>query len=99
MNAPLNAAASGQVVTNPFPVENGELVIGGLPLSRLAARVGRTPFFAYDRALLAAHVRALRAALPPAVHLHYAMKANPMPALVQTMVGLVDGSTSRRPAR
>jgi diaminopimelate decarboxylase len=91
MNAPLNPAASGQVVTNPFPVENGELLIGGLPLGRLAARVGRTPFFAYDRGVLAAHVRALRAALPPAVHLHYAMKANPMPALVQTMVGLVDG--------
>ena len=33
----------------------------------------------------------LRAALPPAIKLHYAMKANPMPALVGFMAGLVDG--------
>jgi diaminopimelate decarboxylase len=33
----------------------------------------------------------LRAALPAAVKLHYAMKANPMPVVVQFMAGLVDG--------
>lgn len=35
-----------------FPVENGELVVGGVPLSRLARRIGATPFFAYDRDLI-----------------------------------------------
>ena len=74
-----------------FPVVAGELVIGGLPLSLLAARVGCTPFYAYDRGLLYARVTELRAALPPAVKLHYAMKANPMPALVGLMAGWVDG--------
>lgn len=74
-----------------FPVLNGELVVGGWPLSRLAARVGSTPFYAYDRGLLQARVHELRAALPPAVRLHYAMKANPMPALVGLMAGWVDG--------
>ena len=74
-----------------FPVVNGELVIGEQPVSRLAARVGSTPFYAYDRRLLVARVRELRQVLPPTLKLHYAMKANPMPALVQTMVGLVDG--------
>ncbi|THF61774.1 pyridoxal-dependent decarboxylase, exosortase A system-associated [Pseudothauera rhizosphaerae] len=74
-----------------FPVANGELLVGGIPLSRVAARVGRTPFYAYDRSLLTARVEELRAALPPAVKLHYAMKANPMPALVCHMAGLVDG--------
>jgi diaminopimelate decarboxylase len=69
----------------------GELTVGGLPLSRLAARVGQTPFYAYDRALLRARVAELRAALPPAVQLHYAMKANPMPAVVGLMATLVDG--------
>lgn len=91
MNAPLVTEGSAQVQANPFPVRDGELIVGGLPLSRLAARVGRTPFFAYDRSILIRHARALRAVLPAEVHLHYAMKANPMPALVQTMVGLVDG--------
>ena len=74
-----------------FPIVAGELVVGGLPLSRLAARVGCTPFYAHDRSLLRARVTELRAALPPAVKLHYAMKANPMPALVGLMTGWVDG--------
>ncbi|WP_420094135.1 pyridoxal-dependent decarboxylase, exosortase A system-associated [Parazoarcus communis] len=74
-----------------FASHEGELVVGGIPLTRLAARVGRTPFYAYDRSLLTARVQQLRAALPPAVKLHYAMKANPMPALVGHMATLVDG--------
>lgn len=74
-----------------FPIHNGELIIGGLPLSRLAARVGQTPFYAYDRGLLTRRVAELRAALPAALKLHYAMKANPMPALVGHMARLVDG--------
>jgi diaminopimelate decarboxylase len=74
-----------------FGVEAGELRIGGERLSLLAARVGQTPFYAVDRALLRERVAALRAALPPAVKLHFAMKANPMPALVGFMAGLVDG--------
>jgi diaminopimelate decarboxylase len=36
--------------------------VGGLPLTRLAERVGQTPFYAYDRALLAARVDAVRTA-------------------------------------
>ncbi|HJV26279.1 MAG TPA: pyridoxal-dependent decarboxylase, exosortase A system-associated [Aromatoleum sp.] len=74
-----------------FPIANGELLVGGLPLTRLAARVGQTPFYAYDRQLLDARVAELRSALPDAVELHYAVKANPMPALVAHMARLVDG--------
>ncbi len=74
-----------------FLVADGELIVGGLPLSRLAARVGRTPFYAYDRSLLAERIAELRAVLPVGVKLHYAMKANPMPALVGFMAGWVDG--------
>ncbi|MCV2217548.1 pyridoxal-dependent decarboxylase, exosortase A system-associated [Thauera sp. Sel9] len=74
-----------------FRSEGGELLINGQPISRIAARVGRTPFYAYDRSLLDVRVAQLRAALPAAVKLHYAMKANPMPALVGHMARLVDG--------
>jgi diaminopimelate decarboxylase len=74
-----------------FPTQGGELLVGGEPLSLLAARVGQTPFYAYDRALLQARVAELRAVLPPSVKLHYAMKANPMPAVVAWMARLVDG--------
>ncbi|HNW00913.1 MAG TPA: pyridoxal-dependent decarboxylase, exosortase A system-associated [Burkholderiaceae bacterium] len=76
---------------NQFPVKSGELVIGGESLSTLAARVGQTPFYAYDRSLLRARVAQLRGVLPKGIKLHYAMKANPMPAVVGLMAGLVDG--------
>jgi diaminopimelate decarboxylase len=74
-----------------FAVQDGELLIGGHKLGTLTARVGQTPFYAYSRALLSQRVAELRAALPRAIKLHYAMKANPMPAVVQFMAGLVDG--------
>lgn len=76
---------------NQFRSAGGDLLINGQPISRIAARVGRTPFYAYDRSLLSARVAQLRAALPAEVKLHYAMKANPMPALVCHMATLVDG--------
>lgn len=69
----------------------GELLIGGMPLERAVAAVGGTPCYLYDRAMLTARASALRNALDPLVLLHYAIKANPMPAVVQHMAGLVDG--------
>jgi len=74
-----------------FATADGQLLVGGLPLTRLVERVGRTPFYAYDRTLLTARAQALRAALPPELKIHYAIKANPMPALVCHMATLVDG--------
>ena len=69
---------------------DGQLAVGGMPLDRLTARVGSTPYFAYDRRLLTERIEVLRATLPPTLHLSYAVKANPMPAVVQHLAGLVD---------
>lgn len=74
-----------------FDTTHDELQVGGLPLSLLAERVGQTPFYAYDRSLIAARVAGVRQVLPQGVHLHYAIKANPMPALVGFVRPLVDG--------
>ena len=74
-----------------FPVRDGQLVIGGMPLNILAERVGQTPFYAYDRNAMRQRVALLRSTLPASIKLHYAMKANPMPAVVGWMAGLVDG--------
>ena len=74
-----------------FPVRDNCIQIGGMSLTRLAQRVGRTPFYAYDRQKITERVAFLRQHLPDEVHLHYAMKANPMPAVVQHMASLVDG--------
>jgi diaminopimelate decarboxylase len=64
--------------------------VGGVPLDLLAERIGSTPFFAYDRRQLTDRVAALRATLPADINLSYAVKANPMPAVVQHLSGLVD---------
>jgi len=77
--------------TERFPVLGDELQIGGMPLTELARRVGSTPFYVYDRSAIQARVQELRRHLPREVTLHYAIKANPMPALVSFMASLVDG--------
>lgn len=76
---------------NGFDVARDELLIGGIPITRLAERVGRTPFYAYDRGRIQDRVNAVRGALPSGVRLHYAVKANPMPALLGFLCPLVDG--------
>jgi diaminopimelate decarboxylase len=81
---------SAQDTIAAFGTTDGELSVGGMPVSRLAERVGSTPFFAYDRRLVTERVELLRSTLPSAVHLSYAIKANPMPAVVQHLSGLVD---------
>lgn len=73
-----------------FTRRDDELVVGGVGLQRLAARVGSTPFFAYDRDQVTSRIAEVRAALPADLDLGYAVKANPMPAVVQHLAGLVD---------
>jgi diaminopimelate decarboxylase len=87
MNAPL----PHHTLPLPFPVHEDCLVVGGMPLPLLAARIGSTPFYAYDRCRLDERVALLRQQLPARVELHYAVKANPMPALVEHMARKVDG--------
>jgi len=73
-----------------FPIVDNCLQIGGEPVTDIAARAG-TPFYAYDKAVISKTVHDLRAILPEHVNLHYAIKANPMPAVVEHTAGLVDG--------
>ena len=87
----MTAASPQHAPMDQFATEGDDLLINGQPLRRIAARVGSTPFYALDRALLTERVATMRAVLPAGIQLHYAMKANPMPAVVQHMAGLVDG--------
>jgi diaminopimelate decarboxylase len=79
---------SDVIATEPRRVDCDS--VGGIPLDRLAERVGGTPFFAYDRRLLTERIALLRSTLPAGIDLSYAVKANPMPAVVQHLSGLVD---------
>jgi diaminopimelate decarboxylase len=70
---------------------DGELAVGGRTASALVAEAGGTPLFVYSRAHLDARMAELRAALPSRVGVNYAVKANPHPAVIAHMSGLVDG--------
>ena len=85
-NEPVDLAAR-----HGWAVHDNRLLIAGQPVSQLAEVIGHTPFYAYDRQHIRQRVADLRAALPTSWQLHYAMKANPMPAVVQALAGLVDG--------
>lgn len=87
----MSATRPIHATTYRFAVRDDCLCIGDIELSRLAQRVGRTPFYAYGRQQITERVALLRRYLPPQIHLHYAVKANPMPAVVQHLAGLVDG--------
>jgi diaminopimelate decarboxylase len=80
--------------TGPIPpgysAIDGELAIGGQKTSALVAESG-SPIFVYSSNRLDARMAQLRAAMPDALDLHYAMKANPFPPLLRHMVGLADG--------
>ncbi|MEK6383400.1 MAG: pyridoxal-dependent decarboxylase, exosortase A system-associated [Paraburkholderia tropica] len=67
------------------------LQFAGVDVRQLADRAGRTPFFAYDRSAIDARIRKLRGLLPSGIHLHYSIKANPMPAVVHFLAARVDG--------
>jgi len=60
-------------------------------LQALAVRAGRTPFYVYDTVAVDTQLAALRGVLPAEVRLHYAVKANPFPLLVEHLAQHVDG--------
>lgn len=74
-----------------FASEEGVLLIGGCGAPSLVDEVGDTPLFVYDMGIIEAQVRRFREALPDALHLHYAIKANPFSPLLARMAGRVDG--------
>ena len=73
-----------------FAAQSGMLTIAGERADALVAAHG-SPLFVYDLGIVAARVARFRAAMPAAVSLHYAVKANPHPAVIAGIAPLVDG--------
>ena len=65
--------------------------MGGKPITELAARADNMPFYAYDKRLILERIAYLKKNLPASVELHYAIKANPMPEVVNLVSDVVDG--------
>lgn len=74
-----------------FGEEHGMLLMGGCGAASLVDEAGDTPLFVYDMGIVEAQVRRFRDAMPDALHLHYAIKANPYAPLLARMAGQVDG--------
>ncbi len=74
-----------------FDVIGNCLCIGEQNLAELAAKMAGTPFYAYDRRIMSQQVEKLRRSLTESVHLHYAIKANPMPEVVDHLASITDG--------
>jgi len=71
--------------------DNNQLQIAGRSVAQLVTIAGGSPCYIYDRQALTARVEQFRQRMPSALRLHYAIKANPMPALVSHLAQLVDG--------
>ncbi len=74
-----------------FCMEGGVLRIAKKSVNQWAEELGQTPFFLYEKSFLHKRAAELRHAIPKGVSIHYAMKANPFPPLVNEMAGLCDG--------
>jgi diaminopimelate decarboxylase len=65
-----------------FAVRSGELLIGGVAVSELAANYG-TPLFVYDASVIDRKWDLLRNTLPPEFSIFYSVKANPSQAILK----------------
>lgn len=90
--APLRAAKRAEHwPQRHFAVVDNCLHVGGEAITAIADRAEGRAFYVYDRNVMTGCVEEWRRAMPAELHLHYAMKANPMPEVVQHMAGLADG--------
>lgn len=74
-----------------FGCSDGVLTIAGQRFDALVGSAEQTPVFVYDFQLIKSRISQLKAAMPPQLAVHYAIKANPMPRLVDLIAPLVDG--------
>jgi len=73
-----------------FKTQDNELLIGKKTATELYQQFQR-PFYAYDKHIIKKSVQHLQHVLPARIDLHYAIKANPLPELVEYMAELVSG--------
>jgi diaminopimelate decarboxylase len=78
-------------IPQAFGCTDGVMTIGGQRVDELVSAAGSTPLFVYDFQLIKRNISQLKSAMPPQLAVHFAVKANPLPALVNMIAPLVDG--------
>ena len=76
---------------NQFPINDGQLLIGGKPLDTIADILDKQVFYAYDKSAIEAKITLFHLHIPSRIKLHYAIKANPYPPLINAMQDWVEG--------
>jgi diaminopimelate decarboxylase len=74
-----------ELVRAHFSSAGGELVVGGIPVSRLVA-LHDTPIFVHDRAVMLEKLRQLRETFTDRCRIFYSIKANPNTRIVKCFV-------------
>jgi diaminopimelate decarboxylase len=90
MSSTPSAAPQHDAMTQ-FGQSGSNITLGGFSLDQISTILDKNVFYAYDRSVIAEQIQRFRQAIPQRIHLHYAIKANPNPAVVQYMRSLVDG--------
>ena len=76
---------------NFYDVEDNCLVLGKQKFTDILSQHEDVPTYIYDSSVIKRKIDSLRKILPESMHIHYAMKANPMPEVVAYVQGLVEG--------
>lgn len=87
----MNKPALTHECMDQFDAQAGNLLIGGKTLEQISNLLDKEVFYAYDKAVICAQINKFREYVPKPIKLHYAMKANPLPAVVHYIADLVDG--------
>ena len=74
-----------------FQVKDRCLYLGDHNVMDIVAEHPGTPVYIYDRNAIKNKIDLLRQHLPESMHIHYAIKANPMPEVVKYVHPLVEG--------
>ncbi|MGI5310471.1 pyridoxal-dependent decarboxylase, exosortase A system-associated [Rheinheimera sp. WS51] len=86
----VKTAPSHQVMEQ-FDTVNGQLQIAGFTMAQISAMLDKNVFYAYSREVMRQQVAKFRQQIPARIKLHFAVKANPNPAVVNFLQPLVDG--------
>ena len=82
---------SGPIPPYFSAADDGQLMIGGVPLEEIVADAGGTPLFAYDNNIIGGQIARLRAAMPDGLALYYSVSANPNEELLEFLGRYVEG--------
>ena len=76
-----------------FDTKDQHILVGGKNLDTIEAILDKSVFYAYDKKVVKAQIDKFNQAIPDAIKLHYAIKANPTPisitATLRNLCGII----------